>query len=386
MGSTFGAGYSAFHRCDGLNISECHDSCREEEGSGSPYPRNACECSNNVFYAERGLGIDCNLSWILYYYHPDYLGHNEYITDITGRPYRYFHFSAFGESLIEKNTNYGQFSSPYRFNGKELDPETGNYYYGARYYNPVWSMWLGVDPLAGDFPHLTPYNFVENNPIKLVDPDGRSAHGWEECGDGTFVQISKEGGDNVDYIYNRNAEGNLALKETKTVTHTEGSNFMPLDYFDEGFSSSYRSWRSDDGHQGYMKPGVRYSVNQAIVPDYTIEKIILGGILVKGVFGLARGMFAAKEAPKLLNQFNSAESLIQGAGNLTKVKGGMQGFVKGDGAAIFKAISQGGTRQANGSILMKDGTTLFNHFSTKTGVYTIDINKASQIYKIRVTP
>ena len=55
------------------------------------------------------------------------------------------YYSAFGESLIEKNMNYGQFSSPYRFNAKELDGETGNYYYGARYYNPVWGIWLGVD-------------------------------------------------------------------------------------------------------------------------------------------------------------------------------------------------------------------------------------------------
>jgi len=82
-------------------------------------------------------------------------------------------------------------------------------------------------------------------------------------------------------------------------------------------------------------------------------------------WGVGVEAIAAKGVPKLLNQFNSAESLIQGAGNLTKVKAGMQGFVKGDGAAIFKAISQGGTRQANGTILMKDGTTLFNHFSTK---------------------
>ncbi|WP_207622467.1 RHS repeat-associated core domain-containing protein, partial [Niastella koreensis] len=89
---------------------------------------------------------------------------------------------------------------------------------------------------------------------------------------------------------------------------------------------------------------------------------------------------------KLLNQFNSAESLIEGAGELTPVKGAMQGFVKGDGNAIFKAISQGGARQANGTVIMQDGTTLFNHFSTTTGVYTIDINKAGQIFKIRITP
>ena len=83
------------------------------------------------------------------------------------------YYSAFGESLIEKNTNYGQFSLPYRFNGKELDPETGNYYYGARYYNPVWSVWLGVDPLAHKYPSMSPFVFTGNNPIMLVDPDGR---------------------------------------------------------------------------------------------------------------------------------------------------------------------------------------------------------------------
>ena len=85
------------------------------------------------------------------------------------------YYSAFGESLIEKNTNYGQFSSPYRFNAKELDGETGNYYYGARYYNPTWSVWLSVDPLAGEFPHLTPYAYVENNSVNLIDPTGMSA-------------------------------------------------------------------------------------------------------------------------------------------------------------------------------------------------------------------
>ena len=99
------------------------------------------------------------------------------------------YFSAFGESLIEKNTNYGQFSTPYRFNGKELDPETENYYYGARYYNPVWGIWLGVDPLAGDFPSLTPYNFVENNPIMLLDPDGNGPTGPEGLGSNPLFTV-----------------------------------------------------------------------------------------------------------------------------------------------------------------------------------------------------
>ena len=37
---------------------------------------------------------------------------------------------------------------PYKFNGKQFDEETGLYYYGARYLNPVTNIWYGVDVLA----------------------------------------------------------------------------------------------------------------------------------------------------------------------------------------------------------------------------------------------
>lgn len=50
--------------------------------------------------------------------------------------------------------------------------ETGNYYYGARYYDPRVSVWLSVDPLAHKREWLTPYNFVQNNPFLRVDPTG----------------------------------------------------------------------------------------------------------------------------------------------------------------------------------------------------------------------
>lgn len=53
--------------------------------------------------------------------------------------------------------------------------DMGNYYYGARYYDPKVSVWLSVDPKAYAFPHLSPYNFMMNNPINVIDPGGDSA-------------------------------------------------------------------------------------------------------------------------------------------------------------------------------------------------------------------
>ncbi|RCX00993.1 RHS repeat-associated protein [Schleiferia thermophila] len=112
---------------------------------------------------------------ILFYYHPDYLGHVEYVTDGAGVPYQYFHYSPWGESLISqtRTPNSTGFSTPYRFNAKELDSESGLFYYGARYYHPVVSKWLSVDPMAHEREWLSSYNFVQNNPILRVDPDGR---------------------------------------------------------------------------------------------------------------------------------------------------------------------------------------------------------------------
>lgn len=62
---------------------------------------------------------------------------------------------------------------PYKFNGKQFDEETGLYYYGARYMNPITSIWYGVDPLAEKYLNIGSYVYCVGNPVKLIDTDGR---------------------------------------------------------------------------------------------------------------------------------------------------------------------------------------------------------------------
>jgi hypothetical protein len=57
---------------------------------------------------------------------------------------------------------------------------------GARYYSSDYSRFLSTDPRAYDYTEWSPYNYVLANPIRLVDPDGKSLDccPWQEFATG----------------------------------------------------------------------------------------------------------------------------------------------------------------------------------------------------------
>ena len=81
-----------------------------------------------------------------FYYHPDHRGSSSYITNLDGEVSQHIGHVPFGEVFIEERNNI--WNMPYLFNAKELDEETGMYYYGARYYDPRMSLWMSVDPIS----------------------------------------------------------------------------------------------------------------------------------------------------------------------------------------------------------------------------------------------
>ena len=88
-----------------------------------------------------------------YYYHSDHLGSAQTVTDWQGMLYERVEYAPYGDTWIDWKTTSAVHTTPFRFTGKEMDSETGLYYYGARYLDPRASSWLSTDPAMwqGDF-------------------------------------------------------------------------------------------------------------------------------------------------------------------------------------------------------------------------------------------
>ena len=105
-----------------------------------------------------------------FYYHPDHLGSSSYITNLDGEVVQHIEYVPFGEVFVEERNNI--WNTPYLFNAKEFDEETGLYYYGARYYDPRLSLWLSIDPKEEKYSNVSTYCYVIFNPLKYTDPTG----------------------------------------------------------------------------------------------------------------------------------------------------------------------------------------------------------------------
>ena len=106
-----------------------------------------------------------------FFYHSDHLGSTSYITDDHANITQYDAYLPYGELLVDEHSSSEEL--PYKFNGKQFDEETGLYYYGARYMNPVASLWYGVDPLTETYENISAYIYCHSSPIILLDSDGR---------------------------------------------------------------------------------------------------------------------------------------------------------------------------------------------------------------------
>jgi RHS repeat-associated protein len=169
-------------------------------------------CTKHIFARDRRIA-SVSASGVSYY-HPDHLGGLNAATNATGGLVEKRFYYPYGQDWIATPTLV---NLPHKFTGQESDPETGLYYYKARYYDPQIGRFLSPDPLLqtsldpatavrslkSQFPpaapplyslekrvknllgdsggtvstasnriRVNPYAYCLNNPVSLTDPRG----------------------------------------------------------------------------------------------------------------------------------------------------------------------------------------------------------------------
>lgn len=119
-----------------------------------------------------------------YYQHGDHLGSSHLLTEgksesrhsgvvyQRGQLLQRFEYSPHGQEMFALNPNLSFDPS---YTGQTYDIESGLYFYKSRYYNPKLGRFIQPDTVVPDGKNLQAYNrytYVNNNPLKYVDPTG----------------------------------------------------------------------------------------------------------------------------------------------------------------------------------------------------------------------
>ncbi len=187
--------------------------------------RNGTIITKHIFAGSDRIAtkVHTDRSQDLYYYHTDHLGSTNYVLDGNGEIYEHMEYFPFGELWVAERASTER--TPYLFTSKELDEETGLYYFGARYYDARTSVWQSTDPILGDYlptgekekdsnlpgmggvfqtSNLSLFAYGFNNPIRIVDPDGNAGENvgykesWELWGGKLTAEFSADTGYSLD--------------------------------------------------------------------------------------------------------------------------------------------------------------------------------------------
>ncbi len=144
----------------------------------------------------------------------DHLGSVRAVVDHTGKIVERNDYYPFG-GRHENSALSLSATNRYKFGGKEtLEPVSLDMLdFGARFYDPRIARWNTQDPLAEKNNTQSPYAFCNNNPVNVIDPDGKDgiyvtfpqyrADGYPFTGHAGVLLIDNKSGYTKYYEYGR---------------------------------------------------------------------------------------------------------------------------------------------------------------------------------------
>jgi hypothetical protein len=251
-------------------------------------------------------------------------------------------------------------------------------------YDPLIGRFLSADPTIPDVANpqaLNRYSYVYNRPTVLIDPSGYAPEWPDPNGGGS---------------------GDKNKNSLACITNPASCSGPPpmLEKNQNALVVAPAQVEVVSGPGGtVMAKGSGSGIRQKIRDVGDKIGMALGGC--KGLVAILcseAARRAAEKAAELANAdgdgganevnagINAVDKLINAAGKLEQVSGAKQGFVKGNAMEIYQGLIKGAEHIRGNLYKLADGTYINYHKSTSTGVSTIDINRAGEIFKIRVTP
>ena len=99
------------------------------------------------------------------YFVQDHLGSTTGLTNSTGSSVSQISYDSFGNANTSSNL------TRYAYTGREFDPDTGLYYYRARWYDAKVGRFISEDPI-GFGGGVNKFGYVKDNPQNATDPSG----------------------------------------------------------------------------------------------------------------------------------------------------------------------------------------------------------------------